>query len=215
MTKNQSRLILAFVFTFGAPVAYSDGWYFGLGLGTSSYDLPGELNDLKGLINSVNDIPGVTASFDIEDSDTAVKLFSGFNINSNFAVEFGYVDLGEISADFSLTDDGSFTGEPGSLVFSGADSVSGFSAGLVGRLPLSGSVSVSARVGAYFWELDSKFAFEDTIEGSFSGSESDDGQDIYYGLGLDIGWFGLFYEVYDIDGEDVDFLGVSASFGLN
>jgi OmpA-OmpF porin, OOP family len=44
----------------------------------------------------VNDIPGVTASFDMEDSDTAVKLFAGFNFNPNFAVEFGYVDLGEI-----------------------------------------------------------------------------------------------------------------------
>jgi hypothetical protein len=122
----------------------------------------------------------------------------------------------KFSADFSLTDNGSFTGEPGSLVFSGGATVFLVSVpGLSGKLPLSDSVSLSARAGAYFWELDSKFAFQDTIEGNFSGSESDDGQDIYYGLGLDIGWFGLFYEVYDIDDEDVDFLGVSPSFGLD
>jgi hypothetical protein len=48
MTKNQISLALAFVFLFGTPVAYSEGWYFGLGLGTSSYDLPDEFNDLRG-----------------------------------------------------------------------------------------------------------------------------------------------------------------------
>ena len=47
---------------------------------------------------------------------------------------------------------------------------------------------------------------------SFSGSDSGDGNDIFYGLALNIGWFELFYDTYDIDGDDIDFIGVSARF---
>lgn len=217
MIKNSSKLVLFFVFCCNVSAGYCQGWHIGIGLGTASYDMPDEVNDLEEVVGFLGDIPGIDASFEADDSDTAVKIFAGTPINESFGVELGYVDLGEISLDFSLIDDGSSTGDPSTTIISGADSVAGFSAGLVGSIPVSDSVSLNGRLGIYFWQLDSEAAIEDTT-GAFDNlrdSSSDNGNDAYYGLGLDIGWLGLFYEVYDVDGEDVDFLGISASFELN
>jgi hypothetical protein len=98
----------------------------------------------------------------------------------------------------------------------GSGSVNGFNAGVRGRLPLSERVSINGGAGLYAWKIKSKFEVRDTTGFFFSNdSDSDDGVDAYYGAGLDIGWFGVFYEIYDIDGSDIDFAGVAAKFRLD
>lgn len=219
MFRIVSKMFLAFTVLFGVPAAHGE-WYIGIAAGVSTYDLPGdieetfgELDELTGMIDS---IPGIDASFEVEDEDTAFKIFARNEISDNLGIEFGYVDLGETAADFSLVSDGT-SSAAGTTSISSAISVNGFNAGVVGMLPLSGSVSLNGRAGLYLWNIEAEFSAEDTT-GDFyneSFSDSDDGNDIYYGLGLDIGWLSLFYEIYEIDGDDVDLAGLAVKFGLD
>lgn len=216
MIKNCSKWVLAFSLLFTASAAYAEGWYFGLGLGTSSYDLPGDFSEIEGLTNEINSFPGIDASFEMEDSDTALKLFGGFDLNSRLGFQFGYVDLGEVSFDFSLASDGT-SFPPGTTEVSTTLNVEGLSAGVIGNLALSDSISLNGQVGLYLWDGEGEFISQDTT-GFFdnsSDSVSDDGSDAYYGIGMDIGWFSLFYEIYDVDGDDVDLAGIAAKFRFN
>src|SRR3954452_22261851 len=60
------------------------GWYAGVSLGQSSAS--DACNGVSG--------PGVSC----EDTDTAFKIFGGYQINRNFGVELGYTDLGKVEA---------------------------------------------------------------------------------------------------------------------
>ncbi|HEX5057223.1 MAG TPA: outer membrane beta-barrel protein [Gammaproteobacteria bacterium] len=218
MVSNFSKCLLIFVVLSNMPAAYCHGWYIGIGAGISTYDLPNDLestlNDLDQATSDLNDL-GVDASFDADDSDTAAKIFGGFNINPYFGIEFGYIDLGETTADFSLDSDGNLF-PSGETRVGSSFSVDGFNAGVVGSLPFSDLISLNGRAGVYFWNSKSEFSARDTTGAFFndSFSESDNGNDIYYGVGLDIGWFGLFYEIYDIDGDDINLAGISAKFSF-
>jgi hypothetical protein len=213
MLKTLTKSLFALMVLFNATAAYSQ-FYFGVAAGTASVDLPDEYNDLAEIVDDAKSIPGIDASADAQDSDTGLKLFAGTHLGEHLAVEFGYIDLGETSFDFSLIDDGSATGDPSTTIIAANSSVSGLSFAGVGKLPFSDTSSLNGRVGIYLWESESDVSFFDTTGffGNFSDSSTDDGNDVFYGVGLNINWFELHYDVYDIDGEDVDFIGVSARF---
>ena len=153
----------------GAAVAGADsGFYIGAGVGDAS----------------VKDT-------DFDASDSAYKIFGGYNIGFiplvDFAVEASYVDFGKPS-----TSDGSVE-------------VTGLNAfGLAG---LSfGPFGIFAKAGAISWDADATFG---------GLSESDSGTDPAYGLGARFA-FGSFavraeYEVYDLD-ADVDMVSVSGVY---
>jgi hypothetical protein len=216
MIRDCYKPVLLCAALLGAPVVKAEDWYVGLGFGSSTYEFADDLEDMGGLADEMDDYPGIDASFDSEDGDTAVKIFAGMPLNHIFTFEFGYVDLGETTADFSLDSDGSLL-PAGSTRVSSVISIDGFNAGLIASLPLSDSASINGRAGVYLWNAEGQFESEDST-GFFeniSESVSDDGNDAYYGAGLNAGWFDFFYEIYDIDGEDVDFLGISAKYQLN
>ncbi len=125
-------------------------------------------------------------------SDSAYKVFGGYNIGFiplvDFAVEASYVDFGKPSTS------------------AGSIDVSGYNAfGLAG---LSfGPFGIFAKAGMLSWDSDATF-------GASSTSES--GSDPAYGLGarLAIGSFSVRaeYEVYDLDGADLDMVSVSGVY---
>ncbi len=125
-------------------------------------------------------------------SDSAYKVFGGYNIGFiplvDFAVEASYVDFGKPSTS------------------AGSIDVSGYNAfGLAG---LSfGPFGIFAKAGMLSWDSDATF-------GASSTSES--GSDPAYGLGarLAIGSFSVRaeYEVYDLDGVDLDMVSVSGVY---
>jgi len=126
-----------------------------------------------------------------DESDSAYKLFGGYNIGFiplvDFAVEASYVDFGKPSTS------------------SGSVEVTGLNAfGLAG---LSfGPFGVFAKAGALSWNSDSTFN---------NVSSSDSGSDPAYGVGarFAIGSFSVRaeYEVYDLD-ADLDMVSVSGVF---
>ena len=83
----KTKLIVTAIFLLGASQAQADGndIYVGASLGNNSFDFAGE--------------PGFT----VEDSSSAFKLFAGYNITKNIAVEFQYADLGKYDVSATIS----------------------------------------------------------------------------------------------------------------
>lgn len=170
----------------------NEGPYVGAGLGYTKLD-----ND------SLDWLADAGASTD--DSDTGYKLFVGYQFNPNFAIEAGYVDFGDFSASASV---------PG---YSAKAEISaeGFTAALVGKLPIQNGFSVFGKLGMIAWDGDYKESDSD----GWSYSESSDGSDPYYGIGAEYEVERILmraeFERYDISdsGEDFEIDMISASIG--
>jgi OmpA-OmpF porin, OOP family len=126
---------------------------------------------------------------------TTFEVFLGNRFNENFAVELNYIDLGE-----------SEDGIPPVWTLSG-DSVG---IGLRLFLPLSETVEFTGRLGIHSWQLELHEAGTGTIA-------DDDGTDLFYGVGVNVGLtpnigMGAHYTVYDLDEEDASVLSFDLQF---
>lgn len=155
---------LVCVYTLGlittTAIAQDQGWYAGIGVGQTKVKDP--------LVCDLD----ITCSSD--DKDTGWKVYGGYQFNANGAFEFGYVDLGE--ATFNGTD--SFLGTADASFES-----SGFNVALAGFLPVGNNISVTGKVGLFLWDLDVNV--NSSVWGS--GSLSEDGADLMYGIGVQFG----------------------------
>jgi OOP family OmpA-OmpF porin len=118
-----------------AASAQVTGWYAGAGVGSSRTDLDvgGWNADLAAL-----GFTGVTTTADR--TDTGWKLFVGYQVNRNFAVEAGYVDLGRAGVSSR------FTG-PVAGTIRADGSATAWHVDAVGILPLNGSLALLGRAG--------------------------------------------------------------------
>jgi uncharacterized repeat protein (TIGR01451 family) len=91
-------LVAALALAAPAEVQAQDKWYLGISGGRTSLDYnAGDLtSDLAGLGWTISDAR-------VDDSNDAWKYYAGFRVNGWFAVEAGYVDLGEVITEFSAT----------------------------------------------------------------------------------------------------------------
>jgi OOP family OmpA-OmpF porin len=157
------------------------GLYFGASAGITTADV---CDDIGG--------PGISC----DDEDTGLKIFGGFGVNPNFAVELGWVDVGEATA----------TG-PGGTATLEAD---GFQFAAVGIFPIGQRFDVFGKIGMYMWDA--------SVSGP-GGSVSDDGTDLMFGiggtwkigqrLGLRAEW-----ERFDVDDIDIDLVSVGVTFSF-
>lgn len=105
-----------------------------------------------------NQIAGVF----LEDDSLATRFGAGLSVADNVALEAAYVNLGDAQAD----------------VFGGVNDAQTDGLTLAARftLPLGDALGASARLGAFFWDAEVA-----TPIGTFTN----EGEDIFYGLGLD------------------------------
>jgi OmpA-OmpF porin, OOP family len=134
----------------------------------------------------------------IDDSDTGFKIFGGYDFNQNFGIEASYFDFGEVSVE-----------EFGARASIG---ISGLSASAVGRLPVSDMFAVYGKLGFASYDVDLSFS----IPGFGTGSISDSGSDLIYGVGGAMRFGGTFearleYEAINSDG-DASMISVSGLF---
>jgi len=107
---------------------------------------------------------GVTgAGVSCDDSDTAFRIFGGYQINKNFGVELGYATLGEATA--------SAAGSSASIESTAWDLMA------VGTLPLGNNFSLYGKIGMYKSNTD----FSTNIPGFSGVSESN--TDLTYAIG--------------------------------
>jgi OOP family OmpA-OmpF porin len=135
----------------------------------------------------------------VDDNDTGFKIFGGYNFTQNWAAEVSYFDLGEASV----------SGGGASASFG----VTGLSASVVGRLPVSDMFAVYAKLGFASYDVDVNFR---NVQGFGSGHLSDSDSDMIYGVGGALGFGGNFearleYEALNVDG-DASMISISGLF---
>lgn len=149
-------------------LAQNTGFHLGLGFGKS---------DTKDACDGA-------AAFGVmcDDSDTANKLFAGYRLNRNLALEAGYADLGRVR----------FSGPGGSIDFES----SGVEIMGVGIAPLGPRFWLYAKAGIFFWDLDVSAV-----------GLSESGTELTYGLGAGFDFTQNFsgrieYQIYPDIGDD-------------
>lgn len=151
---------LASAVTFTGPALAQDmGFYIGGALGQSSVDL---------------DCTGTTSC---DDKDSTWKILGGYQFNRNFALEFGYADLGAATAStpaFFL---------PGFGIVPAANlkiEATVFELLAVGILPIANRFSLYGKAGLFRAETDTSVSFANGI----SESESDSATNLTFGAGV-------------------------------
>jgi OmpA-OmpF porin, OOP family len=173
-----------------SSMAQAQGWYGGVSIGQTKDN------------DSAADLRSIGFSGNVDDKDTGWKVFVGNQFNQNAAIEFGYVDLGEV------TGSGTYLGLPASV----SAEVKGFNMALIGILPVSNEFAVLGRIGLFRWDADATA----NVAG-FPGSASDTGTDLAFGVGAkyDFGknvGLRVEWERFDVDEGDVDMLSVGLAF---
>lgn len=138
-------------------------------------------------------IDGCSGLTNCDDEDTGWKVFGGWELNRNIAIEAAWVDLGEFSGSIG---ESAVSAEVDGWVLAGK-----------GMLPITEQFGVFAKLGMMMWDVDAR--------GAASGLD-DDGTDLVYGLGAQYMFtdqFGVVgeWEWYDID-NDVDLFSIGALF---
>jgi len=169
-------------------------WYAGAGLGQSK----------------AKDVCSFAPGISCDDTDTATKIFGGYKLNQNFAVELAYADLGKASL-----------GIPGA---SGDYKATTWDILAVGILPINQQFSVLGKIGVANWSVDANYNL--TLAGLGSGSLSASGSDITYALGVQydfsdkVGLRGVWQHYSNVGDDnttgksDVEVIGASVLFNF-
>jgi opacity protein-like surface antigen len=121
---------LAALLASGPAAAQGSGWYIGGGPGFSKAKF--ERGDFTGLATG--------ATYSVDDTDTAPRVFGGYRIAPNWGVEFGIAALGRFKH--------RYVGATGTAVYN--YDASAATVALTANLPLGGGVSLNGRLGAAF-----------------------------------------------------------------
>lgn len=129
-----------------SPFAVADdsGWYVGANVGQSRAKI-----DNERITSGLSGSGFGTTSITNDDRDTGYKIYGGYQINKNFAVEGGYFDLGKFG--YTAT-----TVPAGTL--SGNIKLKGLNLDLVGTLPITEKFSAFGRVGVNYAQARDSFA---------------------------------------------------------
>jgi len=129
--------------------------YIGLSIGQTDFD------------QSITE--GLITSGTVDNKDSGLKIYGGYQFNPNLALELAYVNLGEVSYS------GTFFATP---VTGGKVKASGLNFSGVGILPLGDEFALFAKLGLFAWDAKAS----DTT-GGVPFSATADGADVSFGLG--------------------------------
>ena len=160
---------LAATFASSFAMAEDAGWYGGLNGGQSR----AKIDDLRinsGLLNG-----GFTSTtISNDDRHSGYKIFGGYQLNKNFALEGGYFDLGK----FGFTAVTVPTG-----ILRGDIKVRGVNLDALGMLPLTDRFSAFARVGVNYAEAKDTFSGSGLVRLLRSNANKREAN-VKYGAGL-------------------------------
>ena len=160
----------------GSGVVNGDdrGWYIGIGLG-----------DVRANYKIADFDDGSVSEGLVDNSDSAWKVYGGYEINRYLAIEVGYSDLHN-DADKRTTFSGISNGTgsrlvsfPGGVVSVDVDDISGYFIAVIGSQPLTNRFDLSAKAGAISWD-----ARQTTVDLDQS-TEARNGTDVLIGFGME------------------------------
>lgn len=157
-------LLASAAFAISPAMADDAGFYVGAGVGEFGLEIDG-----------------------FDDSDTAFKVFGGYQFIRYLGVELEYID-GGTAEDFGLEVD-----------------VSGFNLSLMGILPAGESLDLFAKLGMIAWDADAP------------GIGSDSGEDLSWGIGAGYAFTDnlgarLEYQGFEIEDADGDMISIGMSW---
>lgn len=210
------------------------GFYVGVGVGESSFDLEHEEFD-DVLINQFAfappGTPVISGSSTFEDGDTSLAFFAGYRFFPYLAVEASYIDLGTAEYRFTgtMTISGPSPSVPASFTTNMDIETKGFALAGIGSLPMGGALDLHGRLGLLVARTDLS-AVAMLSSTTVRDSDSLDSASAFFGVGagfhlgehwsLSLDW-ARYVNVGDEDkdddyetdeGFDIDALSVSASY---
>jgi OOP family OmpA-OmpF porin len=168
-------------------LAQESGGYLGFSLGQA--EAKGYCSDTRDIV--VGFFGGTVSSCDQKDS--AFKIFGGYRVNRNLAIEGSYFDYGEYPARVSIAGNaGTLTGE-----------ATAFGAAAVGIIPLNNQFSLFGKAGLLMTDISVTAVGPGGV-----GTASDDETGLHLGFGalFNIGNFGIRAEWERNDEADIDML---------
>ena len=172
LTKISAAVGLATLAFLASPAAMAEdalGWYGGANVGRTNATID------NARITSGLAAGGLTVnSIADRDRDTGYKVFGGYQINQNFAVEGGYFDLGKFGYTANTTPAGSISGDM---------RVRGLNLDLVGTLPVSERFSVFGRAGINYAQTKDNFSSTGAVR-VINPNPSERGANYKLGVGL-------------------------------
>jgi OmpA-OmpF porin, OOP family len=187
MTKSALAIVAVAATLFALPAqaqrAPEPGFYVGGTIGESKWK---------------DACSGLGGGVSCDDTDTAVKIFGGYQMNQFFAGEFGYVNLGK-----SKASSGPFTDDI---------KAHAWELSAVGSWPVVDRFSIFGRLGLYFADVE-----EDT---NFAGNFKHSNNDLTFGFGVrydftrNLAVRGEWQRYNDVGGgdigkSDIDLLGIT------
>lgn len=179
--------VLLAIVASAAHAAEQSRFFVEAGVGMSTVD------------TGLDGVPGVST----DEEDVFFSIGAGYSFNKMFAIEAGYVDLGEVEASETATG------------YTASVSADGFYFGPRLTFEISPQFEAYGRVGVFAWDAEGK--------DSDGFSASDDGTDVYFGIGaaykisdqvsLGAEWTRYAYEG-DGDDFDVDTFGAKLKFNF-
>jgi opacity protein-like surface antigen len=124
-------LLLVALFASGPALAQTSGWYIGGGVGTTKADFVRSDFTTTGL---------ATGAYSADDDDVAGRIFGGYRVASNWAVEFGLATLGRYKHRYN---------NAGSVAVYDYDA-SALTVAAAAQFPVGGGVSLNGRLGIAF-----------------------------------------------------------------
>lgn len=126
---------LAVLAAVASPLAMADdtGWYAGVNVGQSR----AKIDDAR-ITSNLLGSGFATTSITDDNRDTGYKLFAGYKVNRNFALEGGYFDLGRFGFTATTVPAGTLNGDI---------KLRGVNLDAVGILPINEKLSAIGRVG--------------------------------------------------------------------
>jgi OOP family OmpA-OmpF porin len=152
-------------------LAQDTGWYAGGNVGRAATTID-DARITQGLLGE-----GLsTTSIDDRNRHMAYKLFGGYQLNRNFALEGGYFDLGHHGYSANTMPTGTLNGDM---------RLRGLNLDLVGTLPLVGNLSALGRIGVTSIRATDNFSATGAVRMPYSStSPGQRSTDLKVGLGL-------------------------------
>jgi OOP family OmpA-OmpF porin len=146
LARASGTLSLVAIAALASPFAMADdtGWYGGANVGQSRAKI-----DDERITSGLRAGGLATSSINDDDRDTGYKIFGGYQLNKNFAVEGGYFNLGKFGYKANTVPAGTMSGNI---------KLQGLNLDLVGILPITEKFSAFGRAGVNYAEARDSFS---------------------------------------------------------
>ena len=171
ISKTAGVLGLVGFAVMSSPFAQAEdsNWYGGASIGQSRAKIDDERIAAR-LLSS-----GLTSSIVDDNRHTSYKLFGGYQLNKNFALEAGYFDLGQFGFTATTVPAGTLTGKI---------KLKGFNFDVVGSMPVADKFSVLGRLGLNYAKAQDEFASTGVVNSPTTPSPSKSSMNYKAGMGL-------------------------------